>query len=154
ILPEFVDVLRERPDAVLSVAACKADVAPASINGGAQIGSGASARHWDPQMTETVANLKYGVVLMRSRGRPEERRTRPPPPDTVPEVKRDRIDWTKAPSDHGIEQGRIVLDRGFGFGKKFEGNYPLLAGLRKLHERGFPLLPGPSRKSFIGRTLA
>ena len=47
-----------------------------------------------------------------------------------------------------------MLDVGFGFGKKFEGNYPLLAGLNKLHVLGFPLLAGTSRKSFIGRTLS
>jgi dihydropteroate synthase len=47
-----------------------------------------------------------------------------------------------------------MLDVGFGFGKNFEQNYPLLAGLDKLHELGFPLLSGVSRKSFIGRALA
>jgi dihydropteroate synthase len=53
-----------------------------------------------------------------------------------------------------VVPGRIILDAGFGFGKNFEQNYPLLAGLDKLHELGFPLLSGVSRKSFIGRTLA
>jgi dihydropteroate synthase len=47
----------------------------------------------------------------------------------------------------------MVLDPGFGFGKNFEENYPLLAKLDALHELGFPILSGTSRKSFIGRTL-
>jgi dihydropteroate synthase len=46
-----------------------------------------------------------------------------------------------------------VLDPGFGFGKNFEENYPLLARFDELHQLGFPLLSGTSRKSFIGRAL-
>ena len=113
-----------------------------------------SALHWDAKMAETVAELKCGVVLMHSRGRPDDWRTLPPSPDIVAEVKSDFREWTKAALAKGIEKMRIVLDPGFGFGKKFEGNYPLLAGLYQLHELGFPLLSGTSRKSFIGRTLA
>ena len=56
--------------------------------------------------------------------------------------------------ERGIEKARIVLDPGFGFGKSFEQNYPLLEGFDRLHELGFPILSGTSRKSFIGRTLA
>jgi dihydropteroate synthase len=47
-----------------------------------------------------------------------------------------------------------VLDPGFGFGKRFEENYPLLNRFSDLQTNGFPLLAGMSRKSFIGRTLA
>ena len=46
-----------------------------------------------------------------------------------------------------------MLDPGFGFGKSFEENYPLVAGFEELHELNFPLLAGVSRKSFIGRTV-
>jgi dihydropteroate synthase len=62
--------------------------------------------------------------------------------------------WSDAALQAGIARDRIVLDPGFGFGKRFEENYPLLAGFAELHELGFPLLSGTSRKSFIGRTLA
>jgi dihydropteroate synthase len=55
--------------------------------------------------------------------------------------------------EHGVERSRIVLDPGFGFGKNFEENYPLLAHLRQLHRLGFPLLAGTSRKSFVGRAI-
>jgi dihydropteroate synthase len=54
----------------------------------------------------------------------------------------------------GIARERIMLDPGFGFGKKFDENYPLLARFSELHRLGLPLLSGTSRKSFIGRTLA
>ncbi len=70
------------------------------------------------------------------------------------EVKTDLRDYAKAALDQGIARDRIMLDVGIGFGKKFDQNYPLLAGLDQLHELGYPLLVGTSRKSFIGRTLA
>jgi dihydropteroate synthase len=154
IMPVIQDILLELPDAVLSVDTYKAQVARAAVEAGVQIVNDVSALRWDPQMTPAVAELKCGVVLMHTRGRPEEWRTLPPSPDIVAEVKTDFKQWTQAAMDAGIEKQRIVIDPGFGFGKKFEGNYPLLAGLSKLHELGFPLLAGTSRKSFIGRTLA
>jgi len=54
----------------------------------------------------------------------------------------------------GVRRERIVLDPGFGFGKSFDENYPLLGRFSELQAAGFPLLAGTSRKSFIGRTLA
>src|SRR5215510_7635510 len=154
IMPVIEDVLREQPDAVLSVDTYKAEVARTAVKAGVQIVNDVSALRWDAQMSQSVAELKCGVVLMHSRGRPEEWGTLAPSPDIVAEVKADFREWTKSAAANGIEKNRIVLDPGFGFGKKFEGNYPLLAGLEKLHELGFPLLVGTSRKSFIGRTLA
>ena len=65
-----------------------------------------------------------------------------------------RRDYAKAALAHGIAGDHIMLDVGIGFGKKFDQNYPLLAGLGQLQDLGFPLLVGTSRKSFIGRTLA
>lgn len=154
IMPVIEDVLLERPQSVLSVDTYKSEVARTAVNAGVQIVNDVSALRWDPQMARAVAELKCGVVLLHTRGRPEEWRNLPPSPDIIAEVKRDLGEWTSAAMAAGIAKSRIVLDPGFGFGKKFEGNYPLLAGLSKLHELGFPLLTGTSRKSFIGRTLA
>lgn len=154
IMPVIEDVLRERPQAVLSVDSYKAEVARVAVNAGAEIVNDVSALRWDNSMAATVAELQCGVVLMHSRGRPEDWRTLPASPDIVAEVKADFRGWIKIATQEGIEKSRIVLDPGFGFGKKFDGNYPLLAGLHQLHELGFPLLSGTSRKSFIGRTLA
>jgi dihydropteroate synthase len=148
------DILRERPDAVLSVDTYKADVARSAVNTGVQIVNDVSALRWDPQMARTVAELKCGLVIVHSRGRPDEWRRLPPSADIVEEVKSDFRDWTSAAVAQGIMRSHMILDPGFGFGKKFEGNYPLLAGLDRLHELGFPLLSGTSRKTFIGRTLA
>ena len=91
---------------------------------------------------------------MHTRGRPEEWRSLPPIGDPVLMVKRDLRQWAEAAALAGIKRDRLVLDPGFGFGKRFEENYPLLAHFAELQQMGFPLLAGVSRKSFIGRMLA
>jgi len=106
------------------------------------------------EMAKTLAELKVGAVLMHSRGRPEEWKSLPPIGDPVLTVKRDLRQWAEAATLAGIKRDRLVLDPGFGFGKRFEENYPLLAHFAELQQTGFPLLAGVSRKSFIGRMLA
>jgi dihydropteroate synthase len=154
IMPVIEDVLRERPSAILSVDTYKAEVARSAINAGCEIVNDVSALRWDAQMASTVVELACGVVLMHTRGRPQEWRDLPPSVDIVAEVKADLRDYAQFALAQGIAKDQIMLDVGIGFGKKFEQNYPLLAGLGQLRDLGFPLLVGTSRKSFIGRTLA
>jgi dihydropteroate synthase len=154
IMPVIEDVLRERPGAILSVDTYKAEVARAAVNAGCEIVNDVSALRWDEQMAATVVELACGVVLMHTRGRPQEWRDLPPSANIVAEVKVDLRGYAQSALAQGIAKDQIMLDVGIGFGKKFEQNYPLLAGLDQLRDLGFPLLVGTSRKSFIGRTLA
>jgi len=154
VLPVIAAVKKEHPSAVLSVDTYKATVARAAVNAGAEIVNDVSGFRWDPQMAKTVAALKCGAVLMHMRGRPEEWRTLPPSGDIVLLVKRELREWAEKAVFAGVRRERIVLDPGFGFGKNFDENYPLLARFSELQAAGFPLLAGTSRKSFIGRTLA
>jgi dihydropteroate synthase len=154
VLPVITGLKKEHPSAFLSVDTYKATVARAAINAGAEIVNDVSGFRWDPQMAKTVADLKCGAVLMHMRGRPEEWRTLPPPGDIVLLVKRELKEWAEKAVLAGVRRERIVLDPGFGFGKNFAENYPLLARFSELQAAGFPLLAGTSRKSFIGRTLA
>jgi len=104
-------------------------------------------------MAPTVATLQCGLVLMHMRGRPDEWRTLAPPDDVVRLVNRQLKERAERVIGAGVARESIVLDPGFGFGKNFEQNYPLISHFGDLHEAGFPLLVGTSRKSFIGRTL-
>lgn len=90
---------------------------------------------------------------MHMRGRPEEWRSLPPVEDVVGLVRRDLQEWAATAMRAGVRRERIALDPGFGFGKNFEQNYPLLARLQELRQLGFPLVAATSRKSFIGRAL-
>jgi len=154
VLPVIAELKRKHSAAVLSVDTYKADVARAAVAAGAEIVNDVSGFRWDARMTRTVAELKCGAILMHMRGRPEEWRTLPPPGDIVLLVKRELKQWAETAVLAGVRRERIVLDPGFGFGKSFDENYPLLARFGELQTAGFPLLAGTSRKSFIGRTLA
>ena len=154
VIPVVSEIKKKHPAAVLSIDTYKAAVARAAVGAGAEIVNDVSGFRWDPQMAKAVADLKCGAVLMHMRGRPEEWRTLPPPGDVVLLVKRELKDWAEKAVLAGIRRERIVLDPGFGFGKSFDENYPLLGRFSELQAAGFPLLAGTSRKSFIGRTLA
>jgi dihydropteroate synthase len=154
VLPVIAELKKRHPTIVLSVDTYKAGVARAAVSAGAEIVNDVSGFRWDPQMPKTVAELKCGAVLMHMRGRPDEWRTLPPPGDVVLLVKRELKEWAEAAVVTGVRRERIVIDPGFGFGKSFDENYPLLGRFNELQTAGFPLLVGTSRKSFIGRTLA
>ncbi|MFZ1928896.1 MAG: dihydropteroate synthase [Candidatus Sulfotelmatobacter sp.] len=154
VLPVIAGLNKLRPDAVISIDTYKASVARAAAAAGAEIVNDVSALRWDREMAKTVAELKCGVVLMHMRGRPEEWRTLPPPVDIVLQVKRELREWMEAAVVAGVRREKLALDPGFGFGKNFEQNYPLLARFQDLQSLGMPLLAGTSRKSFIGRMLA
>jgi dihydropteroate synthase len=154
VIPVIEEIRKRHPTAILSIDTYKAAVARATVNAGAEIVNDVSGFRWDPQMAKTVSDLQCGAVLMHMRGRPEEWHSLPPPGDVVLLVKRELKDWAEKAVLAGVRRERIVLDPGFGFGKSFDENYPLLARFPELQAAGFPLLAGTSRKSFIGRTLA
>ena len=153
VLPVIAELKKKHPTAVLSVDTYKAQVARAAVSAGAEIVNDVSGFRWDAHMAKSVAELKCGAVLMHMRGRPEEWRTLPPPGDIVLLVKRELKEWAEKAVLAGVRRERIVLDPGFGFGKSFDENYPLIGRFSDLQAAGFPLLVGTSRKSFIGRTL-
>ena len=153
VLPVIAVLKKKYPAAVLSIDTYKSEVALAAVGAGAEIVNDVSGFRWDAQMAKTVAEIQCGAVMMHMRGRPEEWRTLPPPDDVVQLVKRELKECAEKATLAGVRSDRIVLDPGFGFGKKFDENYPLLACFTELQELGFPLLAGTSRKSFIGRTL-
>lgn len=154
VIPVITAVKRKRPEAILSVDTYKANVAQAAVEAGAEIVNDVSGFRWDPQMKKTLAELKCGAVLMHMRGRPEEWHKLPPPSDIVVQVKRELREWSDAAQIAGVKRERVVLDPGFGFGKSFQENYPLLKRFEEFHQLRYPLLAGVSRKSFIGRALA
>ncbi len=154
VIPVIVGLKSKYPSAIVSVDTYKSTVVRSAVEAGAEILNDVSGFRWDPQMLETLVTLKCGAVLMHMRGRPEQWRTLPPPADVVQLVKRELKDWSHVAIAAGVQSERIALDPGFGFGKKLEENYPLLAHFEELHDLGFPLVAGVSRKSMIGRMLA
>ncbi|HEU5402109.1 MAG TPA: dihydropteroate synthase [Terriglobales bacterium] len=152
-IPVIDGVLSAKPDAVISIDTYKPETASAAIAAGACIVNDVSGLSWAPAMAETLARLDCGLVLMHTRGKPTEWRNLPKLEDPVGTVLRDLNATVDHAAGAGIPRDRIVIDPGFGFGKRFDENYPLLARFGDLEKLGLPVLAGPSRKSFIGRTI-
>jgi dihydropteroate synthase len=154
VLPVIAEVKKARSSTIISVDTYKSSVARTAVEAGAEIVNDVSGLQWDPKMKAILASLNCGVVLMHTRGRPDEWRSLPTVPDIVMLTKRELRQRSDAAVAAGIKRDRIVLDPGFGFGKRFEENNPLLRGFSEFQELRFPLLAGVSRKSFVGRVLA
>lgn len=156
LLPVLEALLKEQPGVVVSVDTYKHETAQAALEAGAEIINDVSGLLWDPKVAETCAQLGAGIVLTHTRGRPEEWRAQPQlSPDALLAMVSDGLTASLATArSAGIALDSIVLDPGYGFGKRFGENYSLLARQATLLELGRPLLAGLSRKSFLGHTLA
>ena len=153
VLPVIEGVLEQRPGSIISIDTYRSGTARKALESGAEIVNDVSGFQWDTNMPEVVAEYRCGAVLMHMRGRPEQWRTLPPLPDPTETVKKELAYYVNVALKFGVWKEQLVLDPGFGFGKNYEENYPLLARLHELHELGLPILSGTSRKSFIGKTL-
>jgi dihydropteroate synthase len=156
VLPVIEAVLRARPDACISIDTYKSETARRAVDTGVEIVNDISGLLWDAEMAAAGARCGCGVVLMHTRGKPAEWRNLPPltRDEVVPMVLDGLRNSLRLAREAGVEENKIVIDPGYGFGKSFDENYPLIARLGELQQLGRPLLAGTSRKSFLGRTLA
>jgi dihydropteroate synthase len=156
VLPVLDCILKARPQTILSVDTYHAATAAAALNAGAEIINDVSGLLWDPAMAGVLAEKKPGAILMHTRGRPTQWRDLPPlAPDQVVPLVLDGLRHTIALAAQArVLRDTIVLDPGFGFGKLGADNRILLDRLGELHQLGFPILAGLSRKRFLTAHLA
>jgi dihydropteroate synthase len=156
LLPVIEGILRARTDTVISVDTYKAATARAALQAGAEIVNDVSGLKWDTGMAAVCAQAGAGIVLMHTRGTPEEwkEQTRLDPDAVMKEVRSGLTSSLALASAAGIAAETIVLDPGYGFGKRMDENYALLARQSELLALGRPLMAGLSRKSFLGHRLA
>jgi len=156
LLPVLEGLLKARPGALISVDTYKATTARMAVAAGAEIVNDISGLQWDPAMAGTCAELGCGVVLMHTRGRPHEWKTQPA--WVGDELLKAVCAGLRASMDAaawaGIGTESIVIDPGYGFGKRGRENLLLLARQAELLVLGRPILAGLSRKSFLGSVLA
>jgi dihydropteroate synthase len=155
LLPVLESVLHHRPAAILSVDTYHASTALAAARLGVEIINDVSGLTWDPDMAATVSSTRCGLVLMHTRGRPSDWANQPPIPteEVLPTVFSGLCESLAFAESAGIATSRIVADPGFGFGKRGQENFTLLANLSRLHQLGRPILIGLSRKRFLGEAL-
>lgn len=135
----------------ISVDTWKAGVARKALEAGATIVNDITAMTADPEMIQVAAEHAEGVVLMHMKGTPKTMQKDPRYDDVVTEVKDFLARRANEAKHAGIRQ--ILVDPGIGFGKSAKHNLELLRRLKDICELGYPVLVGPSRKSFIGAVL-
>lgn len=138
---------------LLSVDTCKAEVARAALDAGADIVNDVTGLRGDPDMMPLLAGRYCGVVVMHMQGTPRTMQQAPVYRDVVAEVGGFFGERLATLAANGIDPARVALDPGIGFGKTLEHNLRLLCSLDNLRRGGRPLLLGVSRKSMIGTLL-
>lgn len=137
--------------ATVSVDTSKPAVAEAAIDAGASIVNDVTALRGDPEIGSLCAERGAGLVLMHMQGDPRTMQANPTYDDVVDDVKAFLAERLEVAVGAGVDEERVWLDPGIGFGKTLEHNLELLRRLGELRELGRPLVVGTSRKSFIGK---
>lgn len=137
----------------ISVDTTQAAVARAAIAAGANLVNDISGSTYDPEMLPTIAELGVPIVLMHLRGTPKTMQKLTEYTDLMGEIYRFLKNKSEQAIALGIPREHIALDPGIGFAKTYAQNLEILRRLSELRSLGFPILVGPSRKSFIGHLL-
>lgn len=145
--------LAKAVDVPLSIDTSKAEVARQALAAGASIINDVTALRGDPLMASVVAQARASVILMHMQGTPLTMQRRPRYHDVVVEVLAFLRSAARRAEEAGIERRRILIDPGLGFGKTVTHNLQLMAALDRFTASGYPVVIGPSRKSFIAKTL-
>ena len=162
VIPVIEAIVNEFPDAIISIDSYKARVAEAAFRAGAQILNDVWGLRADPELASVAAAFRIPVILMHNRSNPASVEVRAQLGNAyigamyenlLEDVKRELLYSVELALKAGIEESRIILDPGIGFGKTREHNLELINRLDEIRALGFPVLLGTSRKSFIGFTL-
>jgi dihydropteroate synthase len=146
-----VEVLVQDGGPAVSIDTSKLAVAEAALGAGASMVNDVTALRAEPELAGLCAERGCEVVLMHMLGDPRTMQENPTYDDVVDDVKAFLADRIEFAVGAGIDERRIWIDPGIGFGKTVEHNLELHRRLRELAELGRPIAFGSSRKSFIGK---
>ena len=141
--------LKDRLGIPISVDTYKSEVAERAFEHGVEIINDPSGLTFEPQLARTVSNHDGGLILNHMRGRPETWAKLGPMREPVATIVRDLEAAVSRARGVGVDKSRLVVDPGFGFGKRKEQNSLILDRLGELAALDLPILVGPSRKSFL-----
>ena len=141
-----LEALRGQLSIPISIDTYKSSVAEAAVRAGAALVNDVWGLQRDPDLAATVAALRVPVVIMHNQRGTEYR-------DVISDIMVALREAMKRAVAAGVDENRIIVDPGIGFGKTREHNLEIVQRLSELRVLGRPILIGPSRKSFIGKTL-
>lgn len=149
-----IEALRKRLKIPISIDTFKAEVARAAISAGAEIVNDIGGLRLDQELPKVVASAKVAIVLMHSRGKPQQMHHLPRVRNLLKAVVESLDRSVRRATSAGISKRRIIVDPGIGFSKTPEDNLLLLKRLDILRRFALPILVGASRKSFLGKMLS
>jgi dihydropteroate synthase len=147
----LIDRLAGRCGVPVSIDTYKSRVAEAALGAGATIVNDITGLHADPEMAAVIARHRAGVVLMHINGVPRTMQEHPRYENLIGEISSFLGEAVAIARSAGIES--IIVDPGIGFGKTLQHNLTIMKRLREFESLGYPILVGPSRKSFLGAIL-
>jgi len=142
--------LRGKSDIPISVDTHKTRVAESVLDEGADIINDITGLRYSDEIAYLVSKYNAYLVLMHMRGSPSNMQSRASYTNVVEEVLLELDISINRAIKAGVKDDRIIIDPGIGFAKKSFHNLLIIKNLHKFRERGYPLLVGLSRKSFIG----
>ena len=148
-----IEGIRKKSDVCISIDTTKSVVASKALQVGASIINDVSAMEVDPLMADVAIQFNCPLIIMHMKGTPENMQDNPKYESLISDIKDylvGRIDFALS---RGVEQKKIIIDPGIGFGKTVENNFEIINNLNHFVELNFPVLLGASRKSFIGVSL-
>jgi len=150
----IIEKLVKKTKIPISIDTTKAKVAKLALAAGAEIVNDVSALNGDKKMAGIVRDVGAAIILMHMRGNPQNmQKDNLVYDDLMGEI----ISYLKTSSEKaisaGIDKNCLAIDPGIGFGKTAEDNYKTIKNLAELKGLGFPIMIGPSRKSFIGKVI-
>lgn len=162
VIPVVQALHKKFPDVLISIDTYKARVAEEAFKAGAHILNDVWALRADPELAPVAKRFNVPVILMHNRSNPASVEVRnqlgnaytgSTYENLIEDVKRELLTSVDLAKKAGVEESHIILDPGIGFGKTREHNLTLINRLDEVRALGYPVLLGPSRKSFIGFTL-
>jgi dihydropteroate synthase len=148
-----IEGIRKKSNIVISIDSYKSNVASTAISAGANIINDISGLRFDNKMVHFASEAQVPIIVMHMLGNPQNMQNDPSYSNLMNELItffQERVDLLTL---NGINKNNIILDPGIGFGKSNDDNLTIIRELSRVVALGFPVLVGPSRKSFIGNTL-
>jgi len=149
----IIKSIRQQSDCLISIDTYKSPVAEAALDVGANLVNDISGLTFDEKMIDIVVARKVPVILMHMKGTPRSMQVDLHYDNVIEEICEFFKRRVKSAKNSGILDNMIILDPGIGFGKRLEDNFEIIRELKQICAMGYPILLGPSRKSFIGASL-
>jgi len=149
----LLNELIKNTDYPISIDTYKSSTAIYALDNGAHLINDISGMTHDEKMVNVISRYNVPVVIMHMKGTPKTMQQSPNYINVVDEICEFLADRINFAINEGVSSKNIIIDPGIGFGKTLDDNYKIIAKLNQICKLGYPVLVGPSRKSFIGKTL-